>query len=68
MTESAHKTIEQLFTTFMGDLDRMPLKHNERARTAAVSEGSAGSARRVADYIAGMTDRFALQSVEQLEA
>jgi dGTPase len=68
MTESAHKTIEQLFTTFMGDLDRMPLKHTERARTAAVSEGSAGSARRVADYIAGMTDRFALQSVEQLEA
>jgi dGTPase len=68
MTESAHKTIEQLFTTFMGDLDRMPLKHTERARTAAISEGSAGTARRVADYIAGMTDRFALQSVEQLEA
>ncbi|HLF12582.1 MAG TPA: deoxyguanosinetriphosphate triphosphohydrolase, partial [Gammaproteobacteria bacterium] len=40
----------------------------ERARNAARQHDAAGAARVVADYIAGMTDRFALQTREGLRA
>jgi dGTPase len=38
----------------------MPPEHAARARLAAERDGESGAARIVADYIAGMTDRFAL--------
>lgn len=59
MTEQAHETIRLLFHTFMGDFSKMPARHAERADAAATRE-TAPAARIVADYIAGMTDRFAL--------
>ena len=62
MTEQAHETIRTLFTAFMADLDRLPADHAARARAAELEEGRAGAARVVADYVAGMTDRFALQT------
>jgi dGTPase len=68
MTESAHRTIERLFDAFINDLSLLPTEHAERARRAEGELGQSGSARIVADYIAGMTDRFALQTVEQLAA
>jgi dGTPase len=46
----------------------MPDEHAERARAAAESGDQAGAARVVADYIAGMTDRFALQTRDALRA
>jgi dGTPase len=66
MTEQAHETVRSLFTTFMGDLDRLPEEHAARAREERRSAGPAGAARVVADYVAGMTDRFALQTREAL--
>lgn len=60
MTRQAHATISGLFAAFMNDPDSMPEKHAARAREWFAEHGDAGSARVIADYIAGMTDRFAL--------
>ena len=67
MTERAREIVTTLFTVFVADLDLMPAEHVDRARFAHDRHGPAGSARVVADYIAGMTDRFALQTHETLE-
>jgi dGTPase len=64
MTEQAHETIRLLFAVFMADHSAMPQRHAERA-TRAAKRGEAAAARVVADYIAGMTDRFALGLCEQ---
>jgi dGTPase len=66
MTAEAEETIRFLFDTFMSDYDRMPAEHADRARRAETENGRAGGARIVADYVAGMTDRFALQTRDAL--
>src|SRR5690606_11083580 len=66
MTEQAGRTVRKLFATFCDDYDRMPPKHAARARARSAAHGAAAGARVVADYIAGMTDRFALQTVDGL--
>jgi dGTPase len=60
MTTKAKRMMRQLFDTFMGDNNLMPPEHSATALKAAQSEGAAGQARAVADYIAGMTDRYAI--------
>jgi dGTP triphosphohydrolase len=52
----------------MADHDRMPEEHAGSAKAAALAGDAAAAARVVADYIAGMTDRFALQTREALRA
>ena len=52
----------------MNDADRLPAEHAQRAREGRGANGDAGAARAVADYIAGMTDRFALQTRESAQA
>jgi dGTPase len=66
MTEQAQETVRALFVAFMSDLDRLPPEHASRARDGERSAGRAGAARVVADYVAGMTDRFALQARDAL--
>jgi dGTPase len=60
MTRQAQRTITDLFAALTADLDLMPDQHATRARRARLEAGATGAARIVADYIAGMTDRFAL--------
>ena len=60
MTAQAHATIRELFERFISDYGAMPPRQAERAQRLAKSDGEAAAARVVADYIAGMTDRFAL--------
>jgi dGTPase len=38
----------------------MPGEHRDQALHAETAQGAAGRARAVADYIAGMTDRYAI--------
>lgn len=64
MTERVQGVLRDLFTTFMADTDAMPREFAAAAR--GVDE--AQRARVVADYIAGMTDRFALRQHERLTA
>ena len=68
MTEQARATVRWLFETLSADYARMPEEHAARARDAAARGDAAAAARVVADYIAGMTDRFALQTRDALRA
>ena len=66
MTRRAQQTISDLFTAFSADFDRMPPEHAARARAARETGGKPAAMRIVADYIAGMTDRFALEQHSRL--
>jgi dGTPase len=66
MTEQARETVRFLFDSLMTDFGRMPDQHESLARERAAAGDEAGAARVVADYIAGMTDRFALQTRDAL--
>jgi dGTPase len=66
MTEQARDTVRFLFVELSSDYGRMPEEHAARAKAAADAGDGAAAARVVADYIAGMTDRFALQTRDAL--
>ncbi|MCL4112487.1 UNVERIFIED_CONTAM: hypothetical protein GTU68_039397 [Idotea baltica] len=56
MTRKAHQVIESLFEIFMNDLRLLPPGHLKLARAAQVE----------ADYVAGMTDRYATKEYSRL--
>jgi dGTPase len=60
MTAKARRTLQELFDTFFKDVTLMPPEHQEQATESEAARGPAGRARVVADYIAGMTDRYAI--------
>jgi dGTPase len=60
MTNKARRVMRDLFEAMMDDVDLMPGEHQDAALRMEASMGPAGRARAVADYIAGMTDRYAL--------
>jgi dGTPase len=60
MTSKARRVLQQLFEAFFKDVSLMPTEHRDRALQAEKAGGVAGRARAVADYIAGMTDRYAI--------
>jgi dGTPase len=64
----AGKVLEELFGGFMRDVSRMPPEHRDAAAALESESGMAGRARAVADYIAGMTDRYAFQEHARLIA
>ena len=60
MTSKARRVLEALFVAFMDDVRLLPEEHGEVAQRSEAQEGPRGRARAVADYIAGMTDRYAI--------
>jgi dGTPase len=60
MTTKARVVVQELFEAFFKDLNLMPPEHRTQSAQAEAAHGAAGRARGVADYIAGMTDRYAL--------
>jgi dGTPase len=60
MTTKARRVVQELFEAFFKDLNLMPPEHRAQAQQAEAAHGAAGRARGVADYIAGMTDRYAI--------
>jgi dGTPase len=60
MTIKARRVVAQLFAAFMSDPRLMPEEYYEGARRAEEQGGLTGRARSVADYVAGMTDRYAI--------
>jgi len=66
MTTKARRVVRDLFDAFFTDPALMPDEHEARTRlelvpgSAGRTAGPAGRARAVADYIAGMTDRYAI--------
>lgn len=66
MTNKAHTVIKSLFDLFMARPELLPTEHHEAVRDLQQLSGDAGRARAVADYIAGMTDRYAILEYERL--
>jgi dGTPase len=69
MTSKARRIIADLFNAFMADVRLLPPQYQQRA--AAASDDPMvpdGRARAVADYIAGMTDRYAMREHRRLFA
>jgi dGTPase len=66
MTERAHAIVRGLFEFYMNDRRAMPKDHVRRAEEWAEQSGDAGRARAVADYVAGMTDRYAYSAYSRL--
>jgi dGTPase len=66
MTNKANTVVHGLFDAFFGRPELLPTEHHESARDMESQAGEAGRARAVADYIAGMTDRFAILEYERL--
>lgn len=66
MTSKANTVVHSLFETFFARPELLPTEHSEEARDLESQNGEAGRARAVADYIAGMTDRYAIMEYERL--
>ena len=62
MTRRAQQIVHDLFAAYSEDVTRMPEQFAEQA----ARRDKAGRARIVADYIAGMTDRYAMNAHEAL--
>jgi dGTPase len=60
MTAKARRVVAALFDAFFNEPNLMPEEHKRTALQLESAAGSAGRARAVADYIAGMTDRYAI--------
>jgi len=60
MTSKARNVLTALFDTFFSDTSLMPAEHRNAAARLEAERGKAGRARAVADYVAGMTDRYAI--------
>jgi len=60
MTNKARRIVRDLFTAFWEDVRLLPTDHRERAES--------DRARTIADYVAGMTDRYAILEHRRLFA
>jgi dGTPase len=61
MMSQAQSVLKAVFSALFANLDLLPSEHRAAAERAEAERGAAGRARVVADYVAGMTDRFAYQ-------
>jgi dGTPase len=66
MTRKAGVVVADLFRAFMEDLLLMPDEHRAAATQLETEQGATGRARAVADYVAGMTDRYAIREHERI--
>jgi len=64
--DEAGATLMELFETYMKDPSRLPPEHQSLVDRAQSAGGRSAAARVVADYVAGMTDRFAYQERDKL--
>jgi dGTPase len=60
MTAKARRVVRELFEAFFADPGLMPSERTAPAGRRETAQGPLGRARAVADYIAGMTDRYAI--------
>jgi dGTPase len=65
MTDKAKLMVEVLFERYMSDPGQMPGEFCSRATANGANEST--KARVVADYVAGMTDRFAIAEHDRLD-
>ncbi len=66
MTSKAGRIVEALFDIFSVDERLLPRTARDHMAELERTAGAAGRARAIADYIAGMTDRFAIAEHERI--
>lgn len=66
MTNKAQQVVKSLFEAFMQSPELMPPEYQQAAANGYAQLGESGRARTVADYIAGMTDRYAVLEHERM--
>lgn len=66
MSVKAACVVRELFGSFVADPRLLPDEARERLLEMEAENGRAGRARAVADYIAGMTDRFAIAEHQRM--
>jgi dGTPase len=66
MTLKAGRIVKALFEVFSEDPRLLPRAAGDHMAELEQADGAAGRARAVADYIAGMTDRFAIAEHERI--
>lgn len=66
MSWRAQRVVRELFNAYLHDTCLLPPKYQAFAKQYEQQDGSAGRARAIADYIAGMTDRYALKQYADL--
>ncbi len=66
MTNKAQQVIRELFDALYNDPLLLPPDYQQLRDKAIEKKGDKGAARIVADYIAGMTDRYALDEYDRL--
>lgn len=66
MVRKSQRVVRELFEAFHAEPAMMPAQAHHAAAGLEARHGAPGRARAVADYIAGMTDRFAITEHERL--
>jgi dGTPase len=66
MSAKACNIIRSLFDAFFNDSRLLPPEQQRHVHTLETSAGENGRARGIADYIAGMTDRYAIREYERI--
>ena len=60
MAVKAQRIVTELFGSLLDDVRLLPETARQHVKTQQTQHGESGRARAVADYVAGMTDRFAI--------
>lgn len=66
MSAKATDVVRELFDAFRQEPRLLPPQYQDRLRQAESEEGAHAAARVIADYIAGMTDRYAIREHARL--
>ncbi len=66
MTEKARRVVGDLFEAFHAAPKLLPVEFQQHAAKLKSESGDKGVARAIADYIAGMTDRYAIDEHERI--
>ena len=66
MTWRARQVVRALFDAYLQDTRLLTPKYQAFAKRYEADDGDAGRARAIADFIAGMTDRYAMREYGQL--
>jgi len=66
MTWRARQVVRALFEAYLQDTRLLTPKYQAFAKRYEADDGDAGRARAIADFIAGMTDRYAMREYGQL--
>lgn len=68
MAEKAKETVDYLFNAYMSDLKLLTPELQTKLEFNKEDNDENAKARLIADYIAGMTDRFAFSEIERISA